>query len=213
MRASADVMPELFVYTVAYDVGFAPNPFYGFCTLATCKAEVRQAADVGDWVVGVGSVSKGQAGRLVYALRVEEKLHYDKYWIDTRFKSKQPFRSGSTKQLYGDNVYHRPSTDDGWIQEDCRHSLNDGTPNLDHVKRDTKRPFVLISQTFCYFGDSAIEIPEEFRSWTGQDRFVALRSYRRNFPSELQERFVEWLESLISDIGIRGNPLDWKGHP
>ena len=57
-------MPELFVYTVAYDVGFAPNPFYGFCTLATCKADIRNAADVGDWVVGVGSVSKVKRGSL-----------------------------------------------------------------------------------------------------------------------------------------------------
>ena len=206
-------MPELFVYTVAYDVGFAPNPFYGFCTLATCKADIRKAADVGDWVVGVGSVSKGQAGKLVYALRVEEKLHYDEYWIDARFRSKQPFRPGSIKQLYGDNIYHRPSAYDDWIQEDGRHSLNNGTPNVDHVKRDTKHPFVLISRTFCYFGDSAIEIPDEFRSWAGQDRFVALRSYRRNFPVQVTGEIHRMAREFDLRYRYSRQPLGLEGSP
>ncbi len=41
-------------YIVRYDSGFAPNPFYGFCTLATCKPDIRKHAQVGDWIVGTG---------------------------------------------------------------------------------------------------------------------------------------------------------------
>ena len=46
---------RLYVYVVTHDNGFAPNPFHGFCTLATCKAPVRERAEIGDWVLGVGS--------------------------------------------------------------------------------------------------------------------------------------------------------------
>jgi len=40
---------ELHSYVVARDYGFAPNPFFGFCTLATCKPRLRSVAQVGDW--------------------------------------------------------------------------------------------------------------------------------------------------------------------
>ena len=67
-------MPTLFSYVVRFDSGFAPNPFYGYCTLATCKPRIRKAAGVGDWVVGSGSndslVRRG--GYMVYAMQVSD---------------------------------------------------------------------------------------------------------------------------------------------
>ena len=51
---------KLYSYIVARDFGFAPNPFYGFCTLATCKPKIREHASVGDWVVGTGARSSGR---------------------------------------------------------------------------------------------------------------------------------------------------------
>ena len=36
------------------DYGFAPNPFFGFCTLANCKPKIRKSANVGDWIIGTG---------------------------------------------------------------------------------------------------------------------------------------------------------------
>ena len=213
MASAASSLPQVFAYTLRYDVGFAPNPFYGFCTLATCKAEIRRLTSIGDWILGVGSVSKGQGGKLVYAMRVEEKLHYDDYWVDPRFQAKRPFRPGSLKQRYGDNIYHRNSPVDSWIQEDGRHSLEDGRPNPDHIKRDTKYPIVLVSQSFFYYGDRAIEIPEELRVFDGQDLFTALRSYRRILPTSIYNGMIMWLEGLLSQDKIRGDPLDWIGHP
>lgn len=200
----------LFAYTVADDIGFAPNPFHGCCTLATCKPELRHAAKLGDWVAGVGSVPKNQGGKLVYAMRVQEKVSFDEYWKSSRFKQKQSLRSGSIKQRYGDNVYHRTESADEWIQEDCRHSYQDGTPNPDHVRRDTKNPEVLVSQEYVYYGANAIEIPTQFRNRSEGDLFVALRSYRRNFPAELESAFISWLENLISEVSVRGDPLDWS---
>ena len=46
---------RLHSYVVARDYGFAPNPFFGVCTLATCKPKIRSAAKLGDWVMGTGS--------------------------------------------------------------------------------------------------------------------------------------------------------------
>ena len=81
---------KLYSYVVARDFGFAPNPFFGICTLATCKARIRCTAKVGDWIVGTGSTDFELEGRLVYAMRVSEIASYDEYWDDPRFQMKRP---------------------------------------------------------------------------------------------------------------------------
>ena len=48
---------NMFSYVITHDSGFAPNPFQGFLTLATCKPLVRKTAKVGDVLVGTGSAS------------------------------------------------------------------------------------------------------------------------------------------------------------
>ncbi len=63
---------RLFSYIVARDYGFAPNPFYGFCTLATCKPRIRATANVGDWVIGTGSTKYGLNGHIVFVMQVAE---------------------------------------------------------------------------------------------------------------------------------------------
>lgn len=50
-------MPNVFIYVVDRDFGFAPNPFHGYCTLATCKPGIRKSAAMGDWVVGMAAQS------------------------------------------------------------------------------------------------------------------------------------------------------------
>lgn len=202
-------MTDLFTYVVRYDVGFAPNPFYGICTLATCKPGIRRTAMPGDWVAGIGSKQKGQGGLLVFAMRVDEVITYDGYWSDPRFLRKRPNRAGSLKQRYGDNIYHCAPDGESWIQEDGRHSLADGTPNMDHVRKDTSAPRVLISQAFAYYGDKAIDIPEEFRDWGELDICTGGRGYRRHFPEDLRDGFISWLEPQ-EGVRIAGEPLDWR---
>lgn len=201
-------MPELFAYVVRYDIGFAPNPFYGVCTLATCKPRIRKSAMPGDWIAGIGSKKKKQGGLLVYAMRVDETLSYDEYWEDPRFQRKKPNRVGSLKQRYGDNIYHRAATGQAWLQEDGRHSLDDGSPNWDHVKKDTSAPRVLVSTTFVYYGANAVPIPERFRDWDGRDWFDKVRDYRRRFPPDLRAALIAWLEEQ-AEVGIAGEPFDW----
>lgn len=43
---------NLYSYVITRDYGFAPNPFWGICSLATCKPQIRQRALKGDWIAG-----------------------------------------------------------------------------------------------------------------------------------------------------------------
>ncbi len=68
---------RLFSYVLRYDMGFAPNPFEGYCTLATCKYKIRNTANVGDWVVGTGSVENVGNLKIIFLMEVVEKLTFD----------------------------------------------------------------------------------------------------------------------------------------
>ncbi len=202
---------RLFVYVVVHDTGFAPNPFFGYCTLATCKPGIRQRAAVGDWIVGIGSVQRGQEGGLVYAMRVGEALCFDEYWHDERFVLKRPGRSERREQRCGDNIYHRHSRTREWIQEPGYHSRNDGTSDPDHIRRDTHPPQALVATEFAYYGAAAVDIPHRFRSWDDSDYFGSIRGYRCNFPRNLQTEFTTWLRERAAEAGgLAGDPLDWS---
>ena len=162
---------RLFSYIVARDYGFAPNPFYGYCTLATCKPGIRSSADIGDWVIGTGAKTKyGLSGHLMDAMKVEEVLEFDAYWTDPRFRCKRPVLNGSLKQVYGDNIYHRESG--RWVQVDSHHSLDSGRQNQRNIIRDTSANRVLIARKFVYFGSTAPVIAKRFRPYKPTDEDI-----------------------------------------
>lgn len=197
----------MYSYVVARDFGFAPNPFYGCCTLATCKPGIRRTALVGDLVIGTGSAKRKRAGYLVYVMKVTEVTTYDKYWRDPRFAHKKPNMHGSKKQAFGDNIYHRDAHSESWIQEDSHHSYPD-RPNMSNIVNDTKAIGVLISNDFTYFGGEGPEIPQGFCSFAGHDICVG-RGYKNRFPAELAQEFVSWWRAL-GTVGCAGKPLDWS---
>src|SRR5258708_7574609 len=138
-------MPKVFMYVVARDFGFAPNPFHGTCTLATCKPRIRNKAAIGDWVIGVGGSRLDATGKCVFAMQVSETTTFGEYWSDPRFLDKKPVRNGSQRMLVGDNIYHRDPGTHGWMQADSHHSLADGGVNKDNLTRDTSSEGVLVS--------------------------------------------------------------------
>lgn len=198
---------ELFSYVVARDYGFAPNPFGGYCSLATCKPDIRQRANVGDWVAGIASAGDSNTPRLVYVMRVDEVLTYDSYWEDSRFDCKKPSNLGSVKQLFGDNIYHR-NGNGGWIQVDSHHSCPDGSPNPANIANDTQSEGVLVSQRFAYWGSRAIEIPKRFLDFDGETLLIK-RGYRRHFSERFISEFVQWFEGLQAQ-GFLGAPYRWE---
>lgn len=202
---------KLKTYIVARDFGFAPNPFYGYCTLATCKPNIRSSASIEDWVVGTGA--KGGynlTGYLIFAMKVEEIMDFDSYWNDQRFLCKRPVMNGSLKQLYGDNIYHQP--DGQWIQENSHHSLNDGQPNARNIEHDTKRNRLLIARKFVYYGSSAPYIPEMFRPYqpTNEDLCCSSQGHR-NGSHQLAIAFESWLDNR-NEWGVQGMPLEFNAH-
>lgn len=198
---------KLFSYVVARDFGFAPNPFHGICTLATCKPEIRARAKVGDWVVGTGSKTKGLGDRIVYAMRVSETQTFDDYWRDPRFRDKRPNLHGSRMQAYGDNIYHH-GRDENWRQENSHHSLDNGSANHLNVDHDTQIDRLLISDHFTYWGASGSEIPARFRGWDGVD-VCAGRGHRCRFQAELVDAFIDWLAAVWGP-GYVARPGEWK---
>lgn len=197
---------RLYSYVIARDFGFAPNPFYGLCTLATCKPEIRRTAKVGDWIVGTGSKQKHLEGRLVYAMRVTEEFGFDEFWSDTRCHEKRPNLHASRMQAFGDNIYHRDSSG-LWQQENSHHSLKDGSPNPDNVRHDTQTDRVLVSDDFTYWGGDGPAIPPRFRDWEGFD-ICANRGHKCQFPDDLVTAFTEWLATMWGP-GYVGRPAEW----
>ncbi len=80
----------VFSYVIEHDLGFAPNPFHRFCTLACCKPRIRSVATLGDYILGTGACRPSLSGHLIYWMRVDEVLTFDEYWADKRFKKKKP---------------------------------------------------------------------------------------------------------------------------
>lgn len=202
---------RLFTYIIARDYGFAPNPFYGYCTLATCKPQVRSSASVGDWVVGTGAkTAYNLAGYLIYAMKVDEIMDFDSYWNDPRFLCKRPMLNGSLKQLYGDNIYHRIKG--RWIQANSHHSLDSGHPNPRNITHDTRVNRLLVSSKFVYYGNAALHIPEDFRPYkpTNEDICCSRQGYRI-ISHEFATAFESWLDNR-GEWGVQGMPLEFNAH-
>lgn len=157
--------------------------------------------------MGTGSATKARAGYLVYAMRVSETLSFDQYWTDTRFRDKRPNISGSRKQQFGDNIYHRDSTG-AWQQADSHHSYPGGVINLANVTADTRTNRVLVACRFVYWGGTGPEVPAHFRNWDGHDIVCPGVGHRCRFPDDLVVAVLDWLEPHIGE-GFSGRPTSW----
>ena len=191
---------KVFSYVVDRDIGFAPNPFFGFCTLATCKPDIRKFAKVEDWIIGTSSTTENKPKHIVFAMKVTEKMTFNEYWNDSRFTNKKPFLSGSRKYQYGDNIYYQENKK--WLQLPSHHTEEDGSPNLLNIKKDTKSDYVLISNHYYYFGNNSILIP------TDLEQIIKKRRGFRYVNTKLNKKLFDLLEK--HSLGIHGNPLEWE---
>ncbi len=185
-------MSKVYMYVVARDFGFAPNPFHGVCTLATCKPKIRRVAKAGDWVIGMGGNDLRAIGHCIYLMRVTGTMSFQEYWDSTAFYAKRPVRNGSRKMMVGDNIYHKLHPDDQWTQEDSHHSQSDGSPEWWNVENDTQTDRILYSRRFVYFGKSAMMIPKDVLAEIGYQNG---RNHRTFLFSQC-ETLLRWIESL-----------------
>jgi hypothetical protein len=158
-------------YKLTADAGFAPNPFFGTLTLATCMPDIRQSAAVDDWIAGFTSVSlcgdAVGAERLVFLMRVEEKLTIAGYFVDPRFARKIPSLNGGPEvERHGDNIYQpiRVNADvpEHFEQLPNPHHWDSARSCQDERSKghDVGGRCVLAAQEFVYFGREPLQVPE-----------------------------------------------------
>lgn len=195
---------HVYAYVIARDFGFAPNPFHGVCTLATCKPGIRKAATVGDWILGVGGKKLGSTHRkCILLMKVSEKISFQNYWDDPRFSLKKPCRNGSHVKMLGDNIYQK-NANGQWIQDDSHHSNPDGTTNQVNLDRDTgTSDQVLISNYFFYFGENAIPVDLasiEYKSGLGFKKInLSVSKEGRSLIESVYKNYWKNLNLLIAD--------------
>jgi hypothetical protein len=188
-------MSRVYIYVVDRDLGFAPNPFHGICSLATCKPDIRNTAKIDDWIIGVGGRRLKATGKCVFAMKVTRKISFNEYWNNEEFINKKPVRNGSKTMLLGDNIYHQKPNSNEWLQAHSHHSLQDGTVNVHNLKRDTNSHNVLLSSHFYYFGSSAPVIPENLTDDIGYKNGIG----HRVFNADVAVSIVNWIEEEFKE--------------
>jgi len=137
---------RLYSYVVRVDEKFAPNPTNDYCTLGCCKPKIRNKAEIGDWIIGTGSVQNYGNNKLVYAMKVNEKLTFDSYHKDERFKGRI------------DNIYFK--NNEGAYTQIAKPKYHGSKGQMHH---DMGSKYVLISKEFVYYGEEAITIPTDVK--------------------------------------------------
>ena len=189
---------KLYSYVVMHDTGFAPNPFFGYCTLACCKPEIRRSAQKGDWVVGLTPKAKGN--RIVYFMRVDDVMEsFADYWADRRFGVKNPTDADGIRGKRGDNIYE-PLASGGYRQLRSMHSHGEAEDE-ETKAHDLNGRHVLISETFAYFGSKALPLPTELQA------LVVARGHRCHFPEEVKLEFIRFTGRV--GFGVHGAPGRW----
>jgi hypothetical protein len=176
---------RMYVYIVATDKCFAPNPHWGYCTLATCNPRIRNIAQKGDWIIGLSPKAKGN--KLVYAMKVNEKLTHDQYFKDPRFAAKKPIPDSSDpRKRCGDNIYFRKNDSAPYRQ------LPNEFHDSEDIKRDTSSEYVLISgkNDFRYYGIDAPDVPAKILQ-----KIVVKRGHRSKFDQGTIDEVVKFIKS------------------
>ncbi|MGO8814934.1 MAG: hypothetical protein ACLQVG_09805 [Terriglobia bacterium] len=192
----AQRVPRLYSYVVTFDGGFAPNPFWGYCTLACCKPKIRRTAQKWDWVVGL--TPKSQGNNLVYAMCItEDPLTFDDYFNNEDFQNKKPTTMRhSPKRNCGDNIYEQRG--DGRYKQ--LFSIHSGEPGS--KKRDLSGKYVLASHDFYYFGVIPKKLPEYLRT------LIVGRGHKCNFPQRIIQAFERFIRRQRK--GINALPHEFE---
>ena len=182
-------------YVVAYDYGFAPNPFHGFLTLATCKPQIRRSRNtkVGDILLG----KKSKQNKLIYVGIISEIISIEEYSTNPRFEDKKPKPIKNTNDInqFGDNMYY--------LENARWNHLKGWHTEQEQWSEDIAGKNVLICEKFWYFGDKAPDIPLEFLSFICQGRGM---KHSKPQDQYAVENFMKWLENKFPNSGMIGNP-------
>ena len=191
----------LYSYIVKHDGGFAPNPFFGYCTLACCKPGIRRRAQEGDWIIGL--TPKAGRNRIVFFMEVEETLDFRQYWRDPRFKLKRPKANAGRARMNGDNIY-QPRLGGGYRQLPSIHSKTPlgNCEDSERKKHDLSGERVLVSRKFAYFGSKPLDLPRELQE------LIVSRGYRCRFSNAVRDEFRRFVGKQRR-FGLLAVPHGW----
>ncbi len=187
---------KLSAYIIAFDSGFAPNPFGRYCTLACCKPTIRRMAEKDDIVIATASSSAARPGCLVYAMRVREVIPYQEYWRDSRFLRRRPSDRTAVSRR-GDNIWHQDRSGKWHV---CPGACHDER----HRERDTGGVNALVATEFFYFGRSAIRIPSRFA-----DMLAQTQGHKNTRDRDRIDRFWDWVSEVAPKLGRIDYPSDF----
>lgn len=190
----------LYTYVMTNDTGFAPHvdqSLRPYWTLATCKPTIRRVAQRSDWILVVGGKTLAKRcghdvnHRAIYLAKVSEKLDYDQYYSDPRFRERPDYKRP-------DNIYHH-------VGRTMRQDKNDYHPTVKHKNHDLRGKSVLVSDWFVSFGSNGPHVPVELlKEGPGHRKLdLAKEPMAANFMQRLEIRnkfrFRKFVEPLLSD--------------
>ena len=199
---------RLFSYKMTHDTGFAPNPFGGILTLATCKPKIRECKKIGDWVAGFtsGQLNSDKVGneKLIYLMQVTDKIPFKEYWNDSKYEKRKPNPdSPIIIGKRGDNIY-KPIEENPTTFSDF-----ELIPNPNHTEnnkeKDLSGKYVLISNIFYYFGSVPIIIPENIKPIVpnGQSSHGS-----RTYDNRIINDFLSYIKTNYK-MGMHSHPHSW----
>jgi hypothetical protein len=181
---------KLYSYTLRYDDGAAPNPFWGVCTLAIRKPSIRLAAEVEDWIVGLGS-AKSPIGdisdHVVYAMKVTSKMtleEYDQFCKTFVIKKKPDWRNRDYRMRMGDCIYN-------YIAGSTNPKMRTGVHIEANMEKDLGGLYALVSKQYYYFGDQPVKLPDDLRPI-----MHTTQGHKSDANQDYVDLFVNWIESL-----------------
>ena len=181
-------------YKMTSDRGFAPNPYEGFLTLATCKPGIRKCHEIGHWLAGFTSKSLNcdeiRNEKLVYLAKIDDKFPMEEYY------EKYPQKRDC---LSADNIYV--------MQDGIWKLKNDSIHNKNQQNKDLSGKNVLVARHYYYFGRNALdiqEVREKIKIPLGQSAYGCLTT------GELAADFINWVkkeaEKMRPQDGMLGEP-------
>lgn len=132
--------PQMFLYYMMHDDGFAPCLDGDLCTLACCKKDIRLHANPGDVIVGLMSQTLGNLcdrapKSMIWCGTVDRKITMQDYFKE--FPRRRDCIYDDNLE-YIDNAYH-PADDE------------------DNIRKDKEGLYVLIMEDVYRFGDKEID--------------------------------------------------------
>jgi len=187
--------PQIFIYKLTTDNGAAPCIDDGLISLCICKPLIRQAAEKGDWIIGMGGKSVSELkDRLIYIMQVKAVVEGGDYYAPGSKYEKRP-----------DCIYKWDETGNKfiWKKGAKYHSEKDLKHDLGSYP-EYKRARCLVGHKFVYFGynkgPDIVQITDIYNALP--------RGHKKNHDADIYDRlncYIHWIMDEFGE-GSHGNP-------